>query len=205
MFIETNLGIVRFQSHLTFNRIQDLVFSSEFTSDAQYRSIFTKKENLENILEHGGHIALAILNNKTIVGYAALSYPGSKERWAGIRGKIVTELKAVEVLPEFRNRRIACHLLSFLFSDTEIEQKIIYLTSYIWIWDFNHTGFNAQTYRSMLIKFYKGFGFKEYFTNEPNICLKPENIFMVRVGKKVLQKNKKAFNWLRYGLGPDIS
>ncbi len=200
MTIETKIGIVHFESHITFDRIQDLIFSYEFASDEHYNSIFTTRGNLEHILEHDGHVALALLDNKTIIGYAALGYPMPKERWAGIGRKIVIELKAVEVLPEYRSQGVARHLVSLLLSDTKIEQKIIYLTSYIWIWDLDCTGLNAQSYKSMLIKLYERFEFKEYFTNEPNVCLKPENIFMVRVGKHVLQKHQEVFKWLRFGL-----
>lgn len=37
-------------------------------------------------------------------------------------------------------------------------------------------------------------------TNEPNICLKPENIFMVRTGHNVPQKIKDDFKLLRFGI-----
>jgi acetoin utilization protein AcuA len=40
----------------------------------------------------------------------------------------------------------------------------------------------------------------EYQTNEPNICLKPENVFMGRIGKKVSLEGQNDFKWLRFGM-----
>jgi acetoin utilization protein AcuA len=42
----------------------------------------------------------------------------------------------------------------------------------------------------------------EYQTNEPNICLKPENVFMGRVGKNVAAEVQNDFKWLRFGMSP---
>ena len=113
---------------------------------------------------------------------------------------IVVELKAVELLRKLRNHGISRHLLAPLLSDPKLEQKIIYLTGYSWTWDLDYSGLSVQSYRNILINLYAGFGLIEYLTNEPNICLKPENIFMVRLGKKVSEKNREDFKWLRFGL-----
>ena len=196
---------VTFESNLTIDRIQDLIIAYEFTSDVMYQSIFTRKDTFKRILGNGGYLALALLEDKTIIGFAALNYPRSDERWANIGGKIVMELKAVEVLPEFRNRKIAWHLLSLLFSDPGLEQKILYLVSYTWIWDLVHTGLSTQSYRDVLINLYARFGFEKSLTNEPNVCLKPENVFMVRIGNEVLPKHCEAFKWLRFGLKEELT
>jgi acetoin utilization protein AcuA len=45
-------------------------------------------------------------------------------------------------------------------------------------------------------------GFQELQTNEPNICLKPENLFMARIGQRVSPGNQKKFKWLRFGVTP---
>lgn len=199
-YIKTEKGNVYIESRLTLKSIQDLIFSPGFTSHAHYKSIYTRKETLVNSIKNGGSVAVAFLNNKTIVGYAVLDYPNTKERWAKFNGKIIMELKAIEVLREFRNCRIAQHLLIHLFSDPELERKIIYLTAYSWTWDLGYLGLSVSAYKRMLTSLYADFGFKEYQTNEPNICLKPENFFMARVGKSVPQKIQEGFKWLRFGL-----
>ncbi|MFA5903191.1 MAG: hypothetical protein WC836_04605, partial [Desulfobacula sp.] len=57
-----------------------------------------------------------------------------------------------------------------------------------------------QSYRDMLISLYSPFGFTVLKTNEPNICLKSENIFMVRIGRKVPRKIQDDFKLLRFGI-----
>ena len=78
---------------------------------------------------------------------------------------------------------------------------------YLHGWIFVDLGFEgvrktAQQYRQMLIKLFELHGFKEYQTNEPNVCLKPENLFMCRVGNIVNQVILDRFRWLRFGLSP---
>ena len=84
----------------------------------------------------------------------------------------------------------------------QIEEKIVYMVGYSWTWDLNGTGKTAQQYRQMLINLFKPQGFKEYQTNEPNICLKSENLFMCRVGNNIRQVILDRFKWLRFGLSP---
>ena len=198
--IETKKGIVSIESKLTLDRIQELILASDFKSHERYRSIYTKRKTLEHFVKNGGSIALAILANKTIIGFAVLDYPNSKERWARLGKNNIKELKAVEVLREFRNHGIAQRLLSHLFSDPQLEQKIVYLTACSWTWDLHYSGLSVQAYRNMLMNLYTGFRFTASRTNEPNICLKPENFLTVRVGQKVPQKNREDFKWLRFGL-----
>jgi len=201
--IETKKGSISIESKLTFDRIQDLVFASDFKSHAQYKSIYTKRGTLEFFVKNGGSVALAILDNKTIIGFAVLDDPDPKERWAGLGERIMMELKAVEVLREYRNQSIARHLLFNLLSDPRLEQKIVYLTAYSWTWDLDYSGLDIQSYKKMLKSLYARFRFIEYLTNEPNICLKPENFFMARIGKNVPQKLQEDFQWLRFGLNKD--
>ena len=54
----------------------------------------------------------------------------------------------------------------------------------------------------MLIRLFTDFNFQELETNEPNICLKPENLFMGRVGAAVSEEIQKNFKWLRFGVAP---
>ena len=151
--IVTNRGSVHIESALTLDRIQNLVFSPDFTCHAQYKSIYTKRETLEQLTENGASIALVLLNEKTIVGYAVLDYPNKKTRWARLGEKIMIELKAVEVLKKYRNQGIGHHLLLHLLSHSKLERKIIYLTAYSWTWDMDHSGLTLQSYRDMLIVF----------------------------------------------------
>jgi acetoin utilization protein AcuA len=81
-----------------------------------------------------------------------------------------------------------------------VEKKIIYMVGYSWTWDLDGTKKTAQQYRRILIRLFEPFGFIEYQTNEPNLCLKPENVFMGRIGRHVSQDIQNAFKWLRFGI-----
>jgi acetoin utilization protein AcuA len=77
---------------------------------------------------------------------------------------------------------------------------IVYMVGYSWTWDLDGTGLTAQQYRNMLIRLFSAHGFHEFQTNEPNLCLKPENLFMGRVGSQVSDQMRKAFKWLCFGI-----
>jgi len=51
-----------------------------------------------------------------------------------------------------------------------------------------------------MIRLLKGFGFQECYTNEPNIAMREENLFMVRMGSEVSEEDQKLFRNLRFGI-----
>ena len=103
---------------------------------------------------------------------------------------------------DWRSTGISKALIRLLLDHPLIEDKIVYLVGYAWTWDLDGTGKSAQQYRYMLIKLFEPFGFVEYQTNEPNICLKPENVFMGRIGNKISEKTRQEFKWLCFGISP---
>lgn len=191
---------LRIESKVPKDRMQNLVLSPHFTRHGRYCSIFTQKQSLEHIAERGGSITLALLDHGMIIGYAVLDDPDPQERWARAEEGMSMELKAIEVVREFRNQGIGRTLLDRLFSDPGLEEKIVYLTAYAWTWDLEYLGLSAQAYRNLLISLYTGIGFVVCSTNEPNVCLRPENIFMVRMGKKVSRQARERFKQLRFGI-----
>lgn len=191
---------VHIESHLTLDRFQELILASGFKKYERYTSLYTRKEDIAYFVEKRRNIALALFDNQTIIGFAVLDYPEENERWARLGNEIVMELKAVEVLREFRNQGIARQLLTHLFSDGGLDAKIVYLTAYSWTWDLDYAGLGVLSYGAMLMTLYNGFGFKKYPTNELNICLKSENLFMVRMGKNVDPRIQEKFKWLRFGV-----
>ncbi|MDA8135161.1 MAG: GNAT family N-acetyltransferase [Desulfobacteraceae bacterium] len=198
--IETQKGAVYIQSARNPGVFKGLSFPFETCHSAAYRLTHCTKKSLQGIIEKGGRVALALLEHKIIVGFAVLDFPDKNERWILSDPKIAMELKAVEVLREFRNHGIARQLLACLFSEDFVEEKIIYLTAYSWTWDLAYPGFTVLSYRDMLLSLYWPAGFLEFQTNEPNICLKPENLFMVRTGKKISREIQDEFKLLRFGL-----
>ena len=69
----------------------------------------------------------------------------------------------------------------------QIEDKIVFIVAYSWTWDLDYTKESASRHRNKLVNLYAPHGFKEYPTNDPNVTLRPENIFMARIGKSIFQ------------------
>jgi len=196
-------GDVRIRSFCSPAEIRKCTFDREFTFHAHYKSLYTSREILEKAAEQpGANIVLALAEQKHIIGYAVLAYPDPGERWADLGPEIMMEVTAIEVCRSWRSFRIAPGLLKMVVDHPQVEEKIIYMVGYSWTWDLNGTRKTAQQYRKMLIDLFEQHGFKEYQTNEPNVCLKPENLFMCRVGKKINQVILDRFKWLRFGPSP---
>lgn len=170
------------------------------TSDPAYQPIYTGKQTLEQFAATGGAVCLALFRERIIIGFAVIGHPAPDSRWARAGPNGILELKAVEVARPFRNQGIARHLLTHLFSGSAFEDHIVFLTAYAWLWDIAHTGLSCGAYREMLMTLYAGFGFEPCLTNEPNVCLKPENIFMAKIGKNISAKERELFKWLRFGI-----
>jgi acetoin utilization protein AcuA len=111
-------------------------------------------------------------------------------------------VNAIEVSRQWRSRKIAKGIIQMMMVHPLIEEKIGYFVGYSWTWDLDGNRMSAQQYRQMMANLFEPFGFKEYQTNEPNICLKPENIFMARIGGNVSKEVQNQFKWLRFGMTP---
>ena len=201
--LTTPKGEVRIPSFCNPQAIRKCTFDSEFTSHAHYKSLCTSRELLEEAAEKpGANVVLALTPQNHIIGYAVLAYPDTGERWAELGPEIMLEVQAIEVCRSRRTFKIASGLLKMVVGHPQVEEKIVYMVGYSWTWDLKGARKTAQQYRQMLINLFKPQGFKEYPTNEPNICLKPENLFMCRVGNNICQVILDRFKWLRFGLSP---
>ena len=199
----TTNGTVLFRSYCPPDEIKRYDFSPLFGTHAQYKSLYTKRESLEqDAAQSETNVTLAIDADGMIVGFGVLAYPEPDERWAELKPDVMMEVKVIEVGRNWRSCGIAKGILEMLLVDSSMEEKIVYMVGYSWTWDLEGTKYTAQLYRKMLIRLFEPFGFLEYETNEPNICLKPENLFMGRVGSQVPPETVKAFKWLRFGMTP---
>ena len=201
--LETAAGNVRVRSFCSPDEIRQYAFNQEFRRHAQYRSLYTKKESLEKDAEREGvNVVLAVDAKETIVGFGVLDFPEQGDRWQDLGPGLMMELKVIEVCRSWRSSGLAAGIMKLLTSHDEANDKILYLVGYSWTWDLDGTGKTAQAYRKMLINLFEPHGFEELQTNEPNICLKPENIFMARIGDRVSQDVRTQFKWLRFGVSP---
>jgi acetoin utilization protein AcuA len=203
ILLPTSLGGLRIRSFCTPAEIRRLSFDRQFGTHAHYRSLYTKRESLERKAEQDDtSVVLAITDSANIVGFGVLAYPDPEERWAGLQPQMMMEVSAIEVSRPWRARKIAKGIIQMMMVHPLIEEKIGYFVGYSWTWDLDGNQISAQQYRQMMARLFEPFGFQEFQTNEPNICLKPENIFMARIGEKVSKEVQNQFKWLRFGMTP---
>jgi len=72
------------------------------------------------------------------------------------------------------------------------------MVGYSWTWDLE--GISAMDYRNMLISMFSQQGFKTFQTNEPNIMMRPENLFMARIGVTISEALQESFKQVRFDL-----
>jgi acetoin utilization protein AcuA len=203
IFVSTTLGELRIRSFCTPDEIRQFSFDRQFGTHAQYRSLYTKRESLERKAEQPDtSVVLAIADSKRIVGFGVLAYPDPEERWARLAPNLMIEVNAIEVSREWRSKKVARGIIQMMNVHPKIEDKVAYFVGYSWTWDLDGNRMTAQQYRQMMAHLFEPFGFEEYQTNEPNICLKSENIFMARIGENVSKELQNQFKWLRFGMTP---
>jgi acetoin utilization protein AcuA len=203
IFVSTALGELRIRSFCTPDEIRQFSFDRQFGTHAHYRSLYTKRESLERKAElPDTSVVLAIADSKRIVGFGVLAYPDPEERWASLAPNLMMEVNAIEVSREWRSKKVARGIVQMMNVHPKIEDKVAYFVGYSWTWDLDGNRMTAQQYRQMMSHLFEPFGFEEFQTNEPNICLKPENIFMARIGENVSKELQTQFKWLRFGMSP---
>jgi acetoin utilization protein AcuA len=183
--------------------ILSYTFDEQFGVHAQYKSLYTKRETLaKHAAEAEANVALALADATHIVGFGVLNRPDPDERWSALGDNVITEVKAIEVSRDWRAGKVAGGILKLMLAHPRVEEMIVYMVGYSWTWDLDGTGKTALEYRNILINLFTPFGFQELPTNEPNVCLKPENLFMGRIGANISPELEKEFKWLRFGITP---
>ena len=199
----TPAGNITIRSFCSPAQIQSYRFDDQFGIHAQYKSIYTKRETLEkHASKNDANVVLALMDTRQIVGFGVFSHPAADERWAQLGTGVMMEVKAVEVSRRLRSSKLAKDMLRLMMQHPRIETMIAYMVGYSWTWDLDGSGLSAQQYRNMLIRLFSPHGFIELQTNEPNVCLKAENLFMGRIGGIVTDQVRQDFKWLRFGISP---
>jgi acetoin utilization protein AcuA len=201
VFLDTSRGEIVVQSFMVPDDIARLDFSKQFMGYASYSPIISKKESLlAAAAKPGANVTLACTVRREIVGLAILDYPAPEERWARVGNKAMLELAAIEVSQPFRSAGIASTLLRLAVDHPDKETLIFYMVGYSWTWDLEAAGRCAIDYRNGLIRLFAKEGFEIFQTNEPNVMLRPENLFMARVGARVSQETVQRFKMVRFNL-----
>ncbi|RJX29920.1 MAG: hypothetical protein C4525_13670 [Desulfarculus sp.] len=168
-----------------------------------YRSLLTSRQSLtEAAAEPGAHICLALAGGERIVGFCLQRPPRPGERWAELRPPVMQEVMG-EVARGWRGLGLIEALLSLVVLRPANDERILYIMGYSWHWDLDHSRKSLQQYRDTIIHLLTPLGFRQFPTNEPNICLRSENLFMARIGAQVPRRVIKAFHNLLFGMEPD--
>ena len=195
----TRRGKVIINSFCSPDDIASLSFIKAYTKYARYRSIVSKKETLiKAALQPDTNVTLAFTPDGKIIGFGILEYPHPGERWQRVGDRIMMEISVIEVGRPWRSLGISKKILRFLVDHPLKGEKIFYMVGYSWTWDLE--GISAMDYRNMLIKIFSQQGFKTFQTNEPNIMMRPENLFMVRIGANISEEIRKRFKLVRFDL-----
>jgi acetoin utilization protein AcuA len=201
--LTTPKGAVRVGSFVRPSEMQRLHFDPLFRKHESYQSLYTSKADLQaKAAREGADVVVALTDDDCIVGFGVLAYPEPQERWAQLRSGRMLEVEAIEVSRAWRSLQIGKALLEKILAYPEAEEKILYMVGYSWTWDLEAGNMTGAEYRHMMIRLFSPYGFQEYKTNEPNICLRPENIFMARIGRNVAAQVVSDFKWLRFGISP---
>jgi acetoin utilization protein AcuA len=172
-----------------------------FVESGSYNPILSKKESLVSAsLQDDANVTIAHTGENKIVGIGILQYPSPEERWVKIENRAMMEVSVIEVAAEWRSKGIAKKILELLLDHPVKEQRIIYMVGYSWTWDVAGKGVSVIEYRNMLINLFSNFGFRIFPTNDPNVLLCPENLFMARIGAEIPDSVRTKFKLLRFNM-----
>jgi acetoin utilization protein AcuA len=193
----TRRGKVLISSFCGADEIASLSFIKAYTKYAGYRSIVSKKETLiEAALHPDTNVTLAFTSDGKIVGFGILEYPHPGERWQRVGDRIMMEVSVIEIGRPWRSLGISGKILQLLVDHPLKEERIFYMVGYSWTWDLE--GISAKDYGNMLIGIFSHQGFQTFRTNEPNIMIRPENLFMARIGKHISESIQQRFKQVRF-------
>lgn len=181
--------------------IASLSLKETFIESGNYNPILSKKESLINAsLQQDANVTIAYTDDNKVIGIGILQYPSSEERWVKIENRVIMEVSVIEVAAKWRSRGISKKLFELLFEHPLKEDRIIYMVGYSWTWDISGTDLSVIEYRNMLINIFSHFGFRIYPTNDPNIMIRPENLFMARIGANISDNVQNKFKYLRFNM-----
>ena len=202
---DTKMGVVTFSSFCSPDEILSLSFKESFTKYPRYNPIISNKKTLAKAAtQPDTNVTLAFNSDEDVVGFSILEYSSPDERWNKVGEKVMMEVSVIEVSRPWRSLGISKKMLDLLLDHPLKESRIIYMVGYSWTWDLEGSGLQPMNYRDQMIKLFSTNDFKIAQTNEPNILLRPENLFMVRIGANISEKMKKRFSLVRFNIDPSI-
>ncbi len=201
--IQTKRGPVELRTYVTADEVARLELDEGIGVFASYRSILTCLDSLIHQASlPGANLCLALHGGKRIVGYAVRRPPAAGERWAAMDPPVLYEVFG-ENARGWRGQGLMKPMLEMVVNEPENEARILYIVGYSWTWDLDETKKHVHAYRDTIIHLLTPLGFKQYPTNEPNVSLRAENLFMARIGSEIERPVKRRFTNLLFGIGED--
>jgi len=201
--LETPMGKLSIYTFASPDEIRRLNFDRQFAEHRGFRSLYTRSESLiRRAAEEDANVVLAVTDKENIIGFGVLAYPEPDERWAKLEPRVMMEVKGIEVTRDWRRMGVGSVLVKGMLSHPGVEEKIIYFVGFTWTWDLEWMKMTASKYRKMMVRLFQPFQFNECKTNEPNICLDADNLFMCRIGKNISDRLLDDFKWLSFGVNP---
>ena len=199
--LETPMGTLSVYAFASPDEIRRLSFDGQFGEHPGFRSLYTRRASLiKRAAQEDTNVVLAVTDKKNIIGFGVLACPEPDQRWARLEPKVMMEVKAIEVARDWRQMGVGSVLVKGMLSHPGVEEKIVYFVGFTWTWDLRWTKITASQYRKMMIRLFQPFQFNECKTNEPNICLDADNLFMCRTGKNISDRLLDDFKWLSFGV-----
>ncbi|CAD7847682.1 MAG: hypothetical protein [Olavius algarvensis Delta 4 endosymbiont] len=199
--VQTDQGTITVASFYTPDDIAALSFKRSFQLHPHYSPIISSKKSLIRIAaESDANVTLATTQAGDIVGFGILQYPDPDERWVRVGDRVMMELSVVEVSRAWRSGGLAKKILELALDHPIQEDKIQYMVGYSWTWDIEGSGLPIMAYRDMMIGLFAQFGFSLRQTNEPNIMMRPENMFMVKIGANISEALIRRLKQVQFNL-----
>jgi acetoin utilization protein AcuA len=201
MDLQTRLGVVKIRSFCTPDDIAQLDFKKTFSEFTRYSPIISKKESLAAAATRpDANVTIASNADGQIIGFAILQYTSADDRWIRVGDRIMMEVTVVEVSRAWRANGLAAKLLERVVDHPLVEERIFYMVGYSWTWDLEDVKKTVMEYRDMMIHLFSRYGFRVFQTNEPNVLLRPENLFMARIGSNLSTEIQQRFKWILFNL-----
>ena len=201
--LTTERGPVEVVNYISPQQVDEYDLDPGIGVFSRYRSILTNKDSLQQqAMFPGANLCLCLHHGQTIVGYCVRRPPLPGDRWDEMTPPILFELVG-ETARGWRNQGLMKPMLDLTVNEPENEERIIYIVGYSWHWDLDDTKKTLMEYRDTIIHLLTPLGFRQYPTNEPNVSLRPENLFMARIGEKIERPVKKRFTNLLFGITDD--
>lgn len=134
-------------------------------------------------------LTLAHTPDGVIVGQVTLTF--GDEWWEDLQN--IYEV-SIEVSSNWRRMGIARQLLAFSLELDALEEMILFAMGLSWHWDYEGLGISPGRYRQLISLLFATQGFVEHATTEPNISMEPDNILLVRIGKRVDEHTARRFH-----------